>query len=53
MRKKTMKLNLSKETVTILARTSLADVKGAWGTIETECCASMNITRCYCQAVAE
>jgi hypothetical protein len=48
MKRKSMKLHLSKDTVSNLDRPELKGALGGWGTIETECCASMNITRCSC-----
>jgi hypothetical protein len=40
MKKKIRKLVLSHETLGILESPQLRDAFGAWGTMETECCAS-------------
>lgn len=53
MKRKTTKLQLAKETLSHLDSPSLKGAQGGWGTIETECCASMNITRCGCHSMQE
>lgn len=45
MKKRVLKLRLSKETIKDL---DLTQAQGGWGTIETQCCPSMNITNCNC-----
>lgn len=43
MKKKTSgKLTLSKETIGLLSSPVLREAVGAWGTMETQCCNTMN-----------
>ena len=52
MKKRMTKLQLAKETLTLLDNPRLGNAQGGWGTMETECCPSMNASRCGCYAEA-
>ena len=50
MKKKVRKLVLSHETLGILENPQLQAAYGAWGTMETECCATMqpcSVVHCH------
>jgi hypothetical protein len=50
MKKKIKKLALAKETINSLDNPGLREAFGGWGTMETECCASMqpcSLVNCF------